>query len=111
MTNDEVLVSDDARHIESGRIDEKLVHEYLCCMYTLGSDTLDPEVKQVRAGERVEVNLDTGMVSLHDEWVFTRTFNNDSPSLGDLDAALIASVSRSVEGHGGMIVVPLSGGF
>lgn len=106
-----VFVSDDAALIASGMVDEKLVSEYMCAGYTLGADTIDPKVMQVQAGEWVEIDLETGSVSRHDGWTFTRTFENDSPSLEELERALLASVSRSIEGHSGAIAVPLSGGF
>lgn len=111
VTDHEVLVSDDAGLISSERVDARAVSEYLCAMYTLGADTVDPEVKQVRAGERVGIDLATGEVSRFDEWTFSRTFEDDSPSLEELDDALLASVARSVKGHDGTVAVPLSGGF
>ena len=111
VTDEEVLVSDDARLIASGAIDSSMVAEWLSTMYTLGPDTLDPELKQVLAGECVEIDLSTGRVSRVDGWLFERTFEEHAPSLEVLDESLMSSVSRSLEGWDGKVALPLLGGI
>lgn len=115
---DGFVVSDDVRALvgETGvhGVDAEAAAEFRQLGYVTGAATLHPGIRQVQAGERVELHAD-GSVASH----LVRTLGTDSTSTdGDQEAdlrfgaALEEVFARLVERlDGRQIVVPLSGGL
>jgi len=115
------LISDDAEWIRS-QIGQNRMRDISCCEfqvvgYVTGKDTLFPSIKQVQAGEALEIKRERESWSissyryyrfLHDE---PNSYNEDE-LVNLLERVALESIQRLVEYAGNrQIVVPLSGGY
>jgi asparagine synthase (glutamine-hydrolysing) len=114
------LLSDDASRVRAfvgdRAMDPEAVSEFLLTGYVTGSDTLYPNVKQIRPGEMISVRGNAPLrVDREWHWRFVHTDARDEP-----EPVLRRAMSQVFEGvferfvrslRGKRIVVPLSGGF
>lgn len=118
----EFYISDDANWIRAriGGLERGELEELEFCMtgYVTGSDTLYPDVKQLRAGELLVAKMDCEPVQCHLEryYDFTNTEQHYAPDAEELfkafDRVLVRCFQRLVRLAGGRtIVIPLSGGW
>ena len=122
IRDNHVFVSDDAEHVrrevDDVTADEVSKEEFLLTGYVTGADTLYPNVKQVQAGEMIDVSPDESgnMIVTPTRWY---RFVHDEPPRWDEDDLRQELNRRTLSVHrrlveyaaGRQVVIPLSGGY
>ena len=119
MKHNELLLGDDVLAIqkELGRqeIDPIAKEEFLRFGYTVGSDTLDPRIKQIEAGELLIYDKSSSAIS--NQIYFSHAHRNYTEKsqevlIEELDQITTRWAQRLIQSaQGRTIVVPLSGGY
>lgn len=119
VVSDEIYVSDDARWIvrqlEEPHYPAISRAEFLATGYVTGHDTLVDSLKQVRAGEILAIDTDSGKTDTREHFSFHSegVENGDQESLlSEFDQMIDRIFDRLIEwADGRQLVIPLSGGY
>lgn len=120
--NNEFFISDCAEWVRErvgdGEMDPSSKREFELAGYVLGSNTLYPNVKQIQAGEYIDVRFDmAGCVTVDKHRYFKLTHRDrliydEEELLSELHNVSVRSVERLVKyANGRKVLVPLSGGY
>jgi asparagine synthase (glutamine-hydrolysing) len=117
--NDDFFISDDVtwlkKQINETEMDIVAVEEFLLTGYVTGSDTLFPNIKQLKAGEYLEYIEDDNrlVVSRYFEYrhidLYTESLDKLISDMDELHVRVFKRLIKTLDGR--QAVIPLSGGY